>query len=117
MTIDRDAIHQAQISAIKAARRAVGFAQQGALVSQTMVRNVKNQLDRVMPAQELPQTRQLLEQMLQAPVVPSEKRAFLAGEEIRKLYENVRLAPMLQIQLRETEDDTERDSLGCAPGQ
>lgn len=70
-------------SALRAARRAVGFAQMGVLPSQTIVSNVLRQMDRVIDMNRLPQTREILSDIIATHVLPTQKKAYGAMEEIR----------------------------------
>lgn len=114
MAHEKDLLQAAQISALKAARRAIGFAQQGALPSQTVARNVRTQIDRVLPGGELQQTRALLDDMVQTNVLPSEKKAFLSGEELRRVYEKVKVAPMQVNEQAESEIEQDSDRPSAA---
>ena len=68
-------------SALKAARRAIGFASMGALPSQHVAQKVLTQLDRTIPAGELTKSRELLAEIVAQHVLPTEKAAYSAFKE------------------------------------
>lgn len=105
-------VQEAQHSALKFVRRVVGFAAQGALPSQSITKDALVKIDRTFPLGELSSTRELLGEMQRSNVLPSEKKAFIAGEEIKALYERVKIGPIISLSdsHQESDEDDNQDA-------
>lgn len=111
MPNDKDQLQQAQITALKAARRVIGFAQQAANPSQQVAKNVIKQLERALPATAAIKAKDLLREIVATNVLPSEKKAYEAGEEIRQLFDQAKQSPIeMQVEsMTDSDDDHEQE--------
>lgn len=100
--------HEGTIQAIKTARKAIGFAAMGALPSPSVIKTTLTKIERELAPAVLADTRALLVNIQENPVLPSEKRCKVAMDEIEKTLNIIRM--QMAEQNAEELNDTDSSS-------